>query len=104
MASQLPPTGPLQPAYAVQSNNGTATWALVLGILGWTFLPVIGSVLAIVLGIASLNEIKRTGQTGAGMAKAGVWLGGIQVGVSVVVAIIIFIVVIAAAAASTGGQ
>ena len=61
-----------------QGTNGQAIGALVAGILG---VPLcfcgIPSIIAIVLGILAMNETKRTGQDGRGMALAGVIIGGV---------------------------
>jgi hypothetical protein len=64
--------------------NGLAVAALVLGIL-WIFW--IGSILAAIFGHVGLGQIRRRGQSGRGMALAGVVLGwaGIALLVSVVV-------------------
>ncbi len=62
---------------APRSNSGTAIASLVCGILGWTVLPFIGSVLAIILGHMAMGEIKRSGglMGGKGMATVGLILG-----------------------------
>jgi len=64
--------------------NGWAVAALVLGIL-WIFW--IGSILAAIFGHIGLGQIRRRGQSGRGMAIAGVVLGwaGIALLVSVIV-------------------
>lgn len=63
--------------------NGLAIAALVLGILGVTALPLVGSVLALVLGYRTRREILRSGQQGEGMATAGIVLGWVGVGLAV---------------------
>jgi hypothetical protein len=69
---------------AVQTS-GMAVASLVMGILGWTVLPLLGSILAIVFGYSARNEIRqRPGELeGEGMAMAGLVLGWLMVGVSV---------------------
>jgi len=59
--------------------------SLVMGIGGWTILPFIGSILAIIFGYAARKEIRqRPGElTGEGLAVAGLVLGWLMVGVSV---------------------
>jgi hypothetical protein len=61
---------------APRETNGQAIGALVAGIVG---VPLcfcgIPSIIAIVLGILAMNETKRTGQDGHGMALAGVIIG-----------------------------
>jgi hypothetical protein len=75
-----PPPGPpgAWPAhpYAGPSTNGLAITSLVLGLVG-PFTCGIGSVVAIVLGFLSRDQIKRSWghQTGSGMATAGIVLG-----------------------------
>ena len=71
--------------------NGMAIASMVLGIL-WIWW--IGSILAVIFGHISLHQIRRTNQTGRGMAIAGLVLG--YLGVAVVVILIL------AAIASSG--
>ena len=60
--------------------------SLVMGIAGWTLLPLVGSILAIIFGYAARREIRQRPDelTGEGMAVAGLVLGWIMVGLSVV--------------------
>jgi len=73
-------------------TSTTAVVALVSGILGWTFVPVLGSLLAIICGHMARAEIKRSNGEieGDGMALAGLILGWASVAMAVfaVVAII----------------
>jgi predicted acyltransferase len=59
--------------------------SLVLGIGGLTILPLLGSIVAIVLGYMARRDIRqRPGEvSGDGMALAGIVLGWIAVGLSV---------------------
>src|SRR5215207_537343 len=63
------------------TSNGKATVALVLGILGLVFCPLICSVLALVFGYQARNEIDGSGGriSGRGNAKAGIVLGWVGV-------------------------
>lgn len=69
-------------AYAASpgGTNGMAIASLVTGILG-------ASVVAVVLGHLALGQIRRTGESGRGLALAGTILGYVWVAVSIVVAI-----------------
>ena len=80
-----PPPSPPPAAMPEKRTSGTAIASLVMGIVGWTLLPLIGSILAIVLGYAARNEIRQRPDelTGEGMAIAGLVLGWIMVGLSV---------------------
>ena len=68
-APQPPPYGG-QP----QGTNKQAIWALVTGIIGLICCTPVG-IAAIFLGRSAQAEIARTGQQGAGLAKAGFILG-----------------------------
>ena len=63
------------------TSSGKSTAALVLGILGLVFCPLICSVLALVFGYQSRNEIDASGGqlSGRGSAVAGIVLGWIGV-------------------------
>ncbi|MFN8195028.1 MAG: DUF4190 domain-containing protein [Nocardioidaceae bacterium] len=65
-------------------TNSKAIWSLVLGILSFVCCGIITGAVAIFLGRAAQNEIARTGQAGAGMAKAGFILGIIGFVVSLI--------------------
>ncbi|HEX6525307.1 MAG TPA: DUF4190 domain-containing protein [Streptosporangiaceae bacterium] len=54
-------------------TSGMAIAAFVLGLLGFM---VITAVLGIVIGIAALSRIRRTGEDGKGFSIAGIVLGG----------------------------
>jgi Domain of unknown function (DUF4190) len=75
-------------------TSTTAIISLVSGILGWTLLPFLGSVVAIVCGHMARAEIKRSNGMidGDGMAIAGLILGWLSVALAVlsVIGIILF--------------
>ena len=56
-------------------SNGTAVASLVIGILSWFLCPIVGGVLAVVLGHVARGQIRRTGEAGGGLALAGLILG-----------------------------
>lgn len=72
--------------------GGTNALAVVSLILGITWLGWIGSVLAIIFGHVSLAQIKRTGQSGRGMAVAGLVLG--YIGVAIGAVLLVFVIAI----------
>lgn len=87
-AVPAPPPRPAPPRPAAPpgvQTSGMAIASLVMGIAGWTLLPVLGSILAIVFGYAARNEIRqRSGElSGEGLAVAGLVLGWLMVGISV---------------------
>lgn len=75
---QSPPSGSPYTA----PTNSLATVSLVLGILGLSLIPFLGSIGALVTGYMAKNEIRRSmgAQSGEGLATAGQVLGWIGVG------------------------
>ena len=67
---------PYQPP-SVKPNSNMALASLILGILGWTLMPGLASIAAIVTGHMAKKEIKESmGQLGGdGMAIAGLVMG-----------------------------
>jgi hypothetical protein len=64
-----------------QRTNGLAIASMVLGIL-WLYW--IGSILALVFGYIAKNQIRQRGESGGGMATAGIVLGWIGIGFLVI--------------------
>jgi Domain of unknown function (DUF4190)/zinc-ribbon domain len=96
---QYPGAPPGWYGYAPPHTNGLAVAAFVLGLAGWLLCGV-GSVVAIILGFVSRNQIKQSWgrQTGSGLATAGIALGFIGASFWLV----ILIVNLVHAASSTG--
>ena len=67
--------------------DGNAVASLVLGILGITVIPFICSILAVILGRASIGDAYKRGERGSAIATAGVILGWIGVAVPVVLVV-----------------
>ena len=83
----LPPTPPPRPAAAPAAppTSGMAIASLLLGIGGLTVIPIIGSVLALILGYMARNDIRERSHevSGEGLATAGIVLGWIGIGLMV---------------------
>lgn len=79
----LPPPGPVVAARV--PTNGFAITSLVLGILGLIGLWFVGPILALVFGYLARGQIDRSGgrQEGRGLAVAGIIMGWIGIGLSV---------------------
>jgi hypothetical protein len=74
-----------------RQTNTMAVIALIAGILGWTALPFLGSVGAIIIGHLARAEIRRNpNQDGDGMALAGLIMGYVMV-VGCFLAVLLFI-------------
>ena len=78
----------------IRPNSQLAIASLVSGILGWTLVPFIGTLVAIITGHMARSEIRRSnGQLGGdGMAIAGLVLGWISAALWIVGIVIIFTV------------
>lgn len=82
------PPAQYQSGYAVPKSSGLAIASLVLGIVGLCFwLP---SIAAVICGHLALDKIRETNGAvgGKGLAIAGVVLGWIVLGATVVLAVI----------------
>jgi hypothetical protein len=68
-------------------------------------LPLIGSVGGAIMGHISLNQIKRTGEGGRGMALAGVIVGWVGTAISLlIIGFFVFFIILGAAASSRYGS
>ena len=56
-------------------TNSYAVASFVIGILSWFFCPIVGAIVAVVLGHTARGQIRRTGEGGSGFAVAGLVLG-----------------------------
>lgn len=81
-----PPPPPLPPSTPSLPTSGMAIASLVLGIGGLTVLPLLGSIVAIILGYMARKDIRQRPDqvSGDGLALAGIVLGWISVGLAVV--------------------
>lgn len=75
--------------------SGMAITSLVMGILGWTALPLLGSLIAVVTGHLAIGQVRREPYRygGKGMAIAGLILGYAAVVLAALAAIIAVAVV-----------
>jgi hypothetical protein len=82
--------------------------SLIAGIAGFTFLPLVGSIVAIITGYAARKETRALPPTasGDGLATAGIIMGWIQVGLAVIgiCCFAAWFVFVAGAAISGNGQ
>lgn len=87
ISAQPLPLPPPAPATAtVKQTNTMAVISLVSGILGWTLLPWLGSIAAIITGHMARAELRRHPDTqeGDGLAVGGLVLGWAMVVMSLV--------------------
>ena len=99
----LPGAGPIAPVPPappqLARTNSLAITSLVCGIAQFMFGP-LATIPAVVCGHMARSQISRTGEQGAGMALAGLILGWVGIGLTVLVLIA---AVLIAAAVSGGG-
>ncbi|HNB52536.1 MAG TPA: DUF4190 domain-containing protein [Anaerolineales bacterium] len=84
------------PAYYPPPNSTMAVVSVVAGILGWTFFPILGAIVAVVTGHMAKNEIKASGGriAGDGLATAGLIFGYLGLALSLIVCIALFFLVL----------
>jgi hypothetical protein len=89
----LPPP-PVAPAPA-RTTNALAIVSLISGILGWTVVPWLGSIVAVVTGHMARTELRRNPQTqeGDGFAIAGLILGWSMLGLSILGIVLVVLLV-----------
>ena len=70
----------------VLPQSTLAIISLIAGIGGFTFLPLVGSIIAILTGYAARKETRAIPPTatGDGMATAGIVMGWVQIGLMVI--------------------
>jgi hypothetical protein len=76
-------------------NSGLAIGSLVASILGLTFVPFVGSIAGLIMGYMAKRQIEESAGTlgGEGLAKAGIIIGWVGIGLTVVgVCIWLFVV------------
>ena len=94
MTYDAPPSRPA-------GTNTNAIVSLVLGILSFFGCSCLTGIPAIIFGNMALKDIRATGQEGEGLAKAGLILGWISVGLAVLV-ILFYAAIILLAVMSEG--
>ncbi len=80
-----PPPPPPPTRTSTLQTSGMAIASVVMGVAGWTLLPLVGSILAIIFGNMARQEIRQRPDelAGDGLAVAGLVLGWLSVGVSI---------------------
>ena len=75
----------------IKKSNQLATISLIFGILGWCLLPVVGSITAVITGHIARNQIMASNGTedGEGLAVAGLILGWVAIGLSLMVLLLV---------------
>jgi Domain of unknown function (DUF4190)/Domain of unknown function (DUF1707) len=90
-----PPPGYAPMPYPARPTNQLAIAALVCG-CAQLFFSVLTGIPAVILGHIARRQIRETGENGDGMALAGLILGYVGIGLSVIFAVILILFIIAA--------
>lgn len=88
-------------------SSTLAVVSLISALLGFTFVPVIGGIVALITGYMARNETRSIPPkaSGDGMATAGIIMGWVQLGLLVVgicCAIVYFVFIVGLVASSNG--
>ncbi|MCR6684806.1 DUF4190 domain-containing protein [Pseudoxanthomonas sp.] len=77
----------------IRQTSSLAVTSLVAGILGWTLLPVLGTIVAIITGHMARKEIRTSGGRldGDGLAIGGLILGWVSAVLWVVGVLVFFL-------------
>ena len=97
------PVGYQPPVYAQpQRTSSMATVSLITGILSLTLCGLIAGIVAVITGFQARKEIAASGGTvgGEGQAKAGIIMGFISIGLSVIGGCIYLIIVLSSGISS----
>ena len=86
-------------------NNSMAVVAMVAGICGFTVVPFIGSIVAVITGHMARKQIRQTGEGGDGMAVAGLVMGWIVIALTVIgtIGFFLFFFAVATTSSVSGG-
>jgi len=104
MTEQPPQLGPqpttVVPHYANASlaigapTNQLAIVSLVAGVASYFLFPVIGAVIAIITGHIARSQIRKTGESGNGLAMAGLILGYVHLALGLLIGLFAVVVVL----------
>ncbi|MGI5186642.1 DUF4190 domain-containing protein [Promicromonospora sp. CA-289599] len=100
------PAAPAAPQYAYTSSppkNDLAVWSLVTGILSYVMCPILLGVAAIITGTMGRRAADEGLADNRGMATAGVILGWVNVGLSILGIVLFFILLSAGLLAGAFG-
>ena len=106
----LPRAQERAPMYAAAAKilptSGMAISALIFGISGLTFLPLLGSIIAVILGPMARSDIRRRPDevTGDGIALIGLVLGWIGIGLTILGALIFGAITVCALVGAFGAS
>ncbi len=85
----------LPPLPYAKRDSALSIVSLVSGLVGWTLIPIVGAIAAVITGHLAKKEIRDSGGTigGDGMALAGLILGYVQLGL-ILLGIIVAVVLV----------
>jgi hypothetical protein len=85
-----------------QKTNTLAIVSLVASLVGIVWiLPFIGSLVGVITGHMSLNQLKTSGEKGRGLALAGTIVGWVGLAFTIIIGIVIILAIVYAAQSSS---
>jgi len=77
---------PQEPQFYYPRTSSMAVFSLVLGIASYVVIPLLGAIAAIITGNLAKKEIQENPEvlTGEGLARWGMILGWVNVGISII--------------------
>jgi hypothetical protein len=77
-----------------RSGRALAITSMVFGLCGFSVLPLVGSVVAVVTGHLARRRLAATGGDGVGYARAGLWLGYLAIALATVLLAVVLVLVV----------
>jgi hypothetical protein len=86
MSNNQPVVVHAEPGVAVPQTSSKAIVSLVFGILGFILLPLIAGIVAVIVGYSAKGDIRKSAGAlkGEDMATAGIILGWVNLGLTVI--------------------
>lgn len=87
-----PPAGAVTVGYGPPPTNTLALVSLVAGIASYVLVPFVGALVAVITGHMARAQIRQTGESGSGLALAGLILGYVHLALFVLVILVVMLV------------
>ena len=91
----IPPAPAGQPqmtGYATPPTNTLAVVSVAAGVASFVFLPFVGAIVAVITGHMARGQIRHTGESGSGLALAGLILGYVHLALFAILAVVVLLV------------
>ncbi len=105
MSENQPVVIQAEPGATVPQTSGKAIVSLVFGIAGFILLPLIAGIVAVIVGYSAKSDIRKSAGAlkGEDMATAGIILGWVNLGLTVI-GICVVVVIVLGLLGAVGGS